>query len=118
MNSQDMATLCIAGLCFFGIPLLVVVFLAMRIIRSRQRATRIKDIESKFGTEFAALIRKKQIAVGMTKEMVALSWGNPTVVDDKEVTAENIKERWVYGAQRGNQRYVWFTSDKVTRIKT
>jgi hypothetical protein len=43
------------------------------------------------------LIRDHKLEVGMTKEMVLLSWGNP--VDTRPRTPRNPHERWIYSTQ-------------------
>jgi hypothetical protein len=54
----------------------------------------------------------------MTKEQVRLAWGKPSYTDQQEVTKRGEKVRWVYGAPRKGARYVWFTNDTVTKIKS
>ncbi len=53
------------------------------------------ELTSRFGPEVAKKIAKKQIWIGMTKEMARESWGPPKDIN-RTVTAEAIHEQWIY----------------------
>lgn len=101
-----------------GGGILVILILAALISPPFLRKRKIMSHVGEWGEETCQLIIKKKVAVGMTEEMVKLSWGNPKLIDDREVTANSKKERWVYGQPRKEVRYVSFTDGKVVKIKT
>jgi hypothetical protein len=83
-------------------------------------AERIESIENKretWGDEITDLLIRKKVRIGMSDEMVAASWGAPADIDQKEITAKGIKERWVYGVRRKSASYVSFKDGIVTAIK-
>ncbi len=55
-----------------------------------------RDLTSKFGAATAKRILNNEYWIGMTKEMAALSLGNPDDIN-RTVTAKTVSEQWVYG---------------------
>jgi hypothetical protein len=91
------------------------------LISTTNENERRKEILSKsdiWGESTCQTLLKKRIEVDMTKEQVRLAWGKPSYTDQQEVTKRGEKVRWVYGAPRKGARYVWFTNDTVTKIKS
>ena len=81
---------------------------------------RVKNIMSRLGEFGPAICQdliKRIIATDMTAEMVRLSLGEPTTIDNREATPKSEKYRWVYGVPRQGAAYIWFKDDKVVRIK-
>jgi hypothetical protein len=67
-----------------------------------------------------SLIAKK-VGIGFTADLVRLAWGEPTKVDQQEITAKGIsKERWVYGVGRAGRpaSYLFFKNGEVDKIKS
>jgi hypothetical protein len=91
---------------------------AFAIRQETKRKEAIKAKEGVWGKTTCESLIAREIGLDMTQEMIQLSWGRPSNVDQKEVTRKNIKERWVYGQPRKGARYVWFTDGKVSKIKT
>lgn len=62
------------------------------------------------------LIRDRRLEVGMTKEMVLLSWGNP--VDIRPRSPKNLREIWIYSTSGSNKdAYAYFLNDILTEWK-
>src|SRR5689334_15740641 len=81
--------------------------------KARQREERRKAAVLKnrvtWGDEVCKAIIAKKVAPHMTPEMVILAWGEPSSIDQKEITARGkTKERWVYGTPRRGANYVYF----------
>ena len=59
------------------------------------------------------LVRDHKLKVGMTKEMVLLSWGNP--VDIRPQSPKNVQEKWIYSTSRSDKSaYAYFENDILT----
>jgi len=81
--------------------------------RERQEK-RIAAIERTGWPEaFKQAVLKRQVVIGMTKEMVLTSWGSPTA-KNITVTARGQSEQWVYY----HSRYVYFDNSIVTAIQS
>ncbi len=84
--------------------------------KEEERSTSINS-HSDWGIEVREQIIRKEVALGMTEEMVTLSWGQPASIGPKVQTAQSTKARWVYGTERRGAKYVWFTNGKVAKIR-
>lgn len=82
-----------------------------------ERVEGIMSHLDEWGEETCLNLLRNQLGVGMTSEMVRLSLGKPTTVDNKDVTETVKKYRWIYGVPRHGAAYIWFQDDRVTRIK-
>lgn len=58
------------------------------------------------------LVREKRVAIGMSAEMVRLSWGAPEHIN-RSITTSGTHEQWVYGGGT----YVYLTSGRVTSLQ-
>jgi hypothetical protein len=88
-------------LCCFSIVIFIALFLAIRVFSPILRKQKIKSHIAEWGEGNCQLITNKKVIVGMTEEMMRLAWrGGPRVIDDREITANSEKERWVYGQPR------------------
>ena len=59
------------------------------------------------------LIRNHTLKVGMTKEMVLLSWGNP--IDIRPQSRKNVQETWIYSTSRADKStHAYFVNDILT----
>ena len=63
--------------------------------------------------EITKAVLAGEISVGMTAEMVRLSWGDPKSINTT-VTAQGTSEQWVYGSTH----YAYLTNGIVTVIQT
>ncbi len=120
-----------SGLFIIGL-IIIGIGIAQQIIKyfqdqeaiKQQRLRNIAYVRSKmseWGEVTCNRILDGKIAIGMTEEMVKLSWGFPNSIDDKEITKTGIvKERWIYGTPRknGGANYIWFSNGTVSKIKT
>lgn len=74
--------------------------------------TDAEKFKKKFGITLWNLILSGKVRIGMTKEMVKLSWGEPKEIN--ETFLKNSKsEQWVYSS--GN--YIYFTNNILTAIQ-
>lgn len=65
-----------------------------------------------WSSEIWKLIDNGKVRIGMNKEQVKLSFGNPKKVN--EIILKNlIHEQWIYGSQ-----YLYFDNDKLTAIQS
>jgi Ca2+/Na+ antiporter len=87
--------------------------------KERARQSEIMAHESEWGSGICAALIARQVGIAMTEDMVLLSWGKPSNIDQEEITKSGLnKIRWVYGQPRRGANYVWFTNGKVSKIKT
>ena len=76
-------------------------------------AKRLRTIRSKgWSSAITALVIANKIQIGMTAEMVRLSWGEPEKINTT-LTSRTRHEQWVYG--RGS--YVYFEDGRVVSIQ-
>jgi hypothetical protein len=66
------------------------------------------DLIKKYGQTKGKLVYEKKIALGMTKEMVIDSWGEPKDIN-RTVGSWGIHEQWVYGSA-----YLYFENGILT----
>jgi hypothetical protein len=83
--------------------------------RARARAVQAR-IDSITRTRWPAamqrLVRERRVAIGMTPEMVRLSWGEPESIN-RTIVASGVHEQWVYGPGT----YIYLTDRIVTGIQ-
>jgi hypothetical protein len=82
------------------------------------RVRKAMSLRGQWPDNILACIVRKQLAIDMTEEMVALSWGSPNNIEQKQLTKKGVKTRWTYGTPRRDARYVWFTDGCVTKIES
>jgi hypothetical protein len=116
-NSGFLIFLCVI---IFVVSMLVMVYGAYETAKKEERRrAAILTKQAEWGDALCQTLINKKIAPGMSKEMVALSWGNPRDIDKKEITKTGIdKERWVYGVPRKNANYIYFKNGEVDKINT
>ena len=85
---------------------------------SNARVAGIMQKFDEFGAETCQNLLQQKIGIGYTDEMVRLSLGEPTSVDNKEITEKWEKFRWIFGVPRQGAVYIWFKDGKVTKIKS
>ncbi|NNF07874.1 MAG: hypothetical protein HKN21_14010 [Candidatus Eisenbacteria bacterium] len=78
-----------------------------------QRRALYVDSHPELTDRMADSILNEQIVVGMTKDMVAASWGNPS--REEAVEDEAIRSLWIYGNifVGGTLTNLYFTEDDV-----
>lgn len=81
------------------------------------RLIEIMSHKHDWGTEIIGNILQSQIGLDMTEEMVILTLGKPTSIDNEEIMKSGKKERWVYGVPRQGAVYIFFKNGKVTKVK-
>ncbi|MBV6396888.1 MAG: hypothetical protein HFACDABA_02490 [Anaerolineales bacterium] len=84
---------------------------------TQERVVEIMKQIDTFKVETCRNLIERKILLGMTDEMVRLSLGKPTSIDNKEVSAQTEKFRWIYGIPRRGATYISFKDGKVTNIK-
>jgi hypothetical protein len=67
-----------------------------------------KNEIGKFSKRIQRLIKDGKIFIGMTKEQVVLSWGEPDDIN-KSVGPWGVHEQWVY-----NSSYLYFENERLT----
>ncbi|MFN3881915.1 MAG: DUF4124 domain-containing protein [Nitrincola lacisaponensis] len=83
---------------------------------ARLRARSQEITEQRIRQErFNDLIRDKKIAVGMNKEQVRRSWGNPCRIN-RTTSTSGSREQWVYCGANYRNDYVHFQGGEVTSI--
>lgn len=60
-------------------------------------------------------IRGKRVRIGMTKEHVTRSWGEPDKIN-RSVYESGAREQWVYRVGRSESQYVYFRNGVVSAI--
>lgn len=95
--------------------ILVILVIGLVSFPEMSRKRKIKS-HTDWGWAFSRAVTKKEIRLDMNKEMVLLSWGNPSSVDSIEITQDGRSERWVYGKKRNKAKYVYFSKGKVYKI--
>jgi hypothetical protein len=81
---------------------------------------RVNDIMShldEWGQDTCKDLLQRNIGIGMSVDMVRLSLGEPTTIDNRDVSAKGEKYRYIYGVPRHGAAYIWFKDGEVTRIK-
>src|SRR5215208_6443525 len=64
-------------------------------------------------------IANGQVFVGMTREELARSWGQPTVIHSGHIGAKEVSEQWVYRRDKvGVGNRVFLAKGVVRRIET
>lgn len=84
---------------------------------AQERVVEIMKQIDTFRVETCRNLIERKILLGMTDEMVRLSLGEPTNIDNKEISAQGEKFRWIYGIPRRGATYISFKDGKVTNIK-
>lgn len=78
---------------------------------AKEEAALARQMVTKFGAEYGELIAKKQISVGMTKEMCKAAWGHP-MNTYRTTTRFGQSEVWCYNYKSR----VYFFDGKVVQI--
>lgn len=100
------------------VGIVLVVYILLRVYSANQRKKAILAYKDQWGEDVCRMVLNKKLGTGMTKEMVQLSWGKPKKIDQREVTANSERVRWVYGQPRKNAQYVYFKDGRVIKIQT
>ena len=77
----------------------------------KEAAERQQKMVAKFGSKYGVFVAKKQIAIGMTKEMCREAWGGP-VNSYRTTTSFGQSEVWCYNYKTK----VYFYNGKVVQI--
>ncbi len=81
------------------------------------RTIEIMNRLREWGHDISKDLLKRRISVGMTADMVRIAVGEPTSVDNKELTTKDEKYRYVYGVSRQGATYIWFKNGRVTKVR-
>lgn len=71
------------------------------------------EMISKYGEKYGTLIAENKVAIGMTKTMCVLAWGQPTNVNTT-TTANGSRDQYVY---REKGAYLYFENGKLVTIQ-
>jgi hypothetical protein len=82
-----------------------------------KRAEGILTRFDQWGEDICQLLIERRICLGMTDDMLRLALGEPTTIDQEEVSERGEKFRWIYGVPRRGATYIWFRDGKVTKFK-
>ena len=86
-----------------------------KLASEKAKAERIATIHSKYGVEKGDMILNKQFFLGMTREELLDSAGQPTK-KETEVMKTKTKETWIYGNKTSGDVFV-FEKDVIVRFK-
>jgi len=76
------------------------------------RARRLKFVSThRLSQKHRELILKGSICIGMTKDEVKASWGEPDDIN-RTITRWGVEEQWIYG-----NTYLYFENNKLTTIQ-
>ena len=84
---------------------------------NNNRITGIMEQIGDWGIETCQDLIQKKIGLGMTDKMVRLSLGEPTDIDNREISEKGEKFRWIYGIPRRGAAYIWFKDGVVIKIR-
>lgn len=82
---------------------------------NKRRVTIINSHISEWGEEICQAIIDQEVRPGMTKEMVLLSCGSPTLIKNREAIKNYLTETWVYKSSH-KPLYIWFINEVVNKI--
>jgi len=82
-----------------------------------KRAEGILTRFDQWGEDICQLLIERRICLSMTDDMLRLALGEPTTIDQEEVSERGEKFRWIYGVPRRGATYIWFRDGKVTKFK-
>lgn len=103
----------LAGVIFVG--LLINVPPEISIELNKRRARLINAHVGEWGEEVCQAIMDQEVQPGMTKEMVLLSCGDPTAIENREAIKNYLTEKWVYKSSH-KPIYIWFVNGVVNKI--
>ncbi len=70
-----------------------------------------ENYRTKFGKENFNVVLQGKVRIGMTKEMCALSWGQPKKINETLLSGR-VSEQWVY-----NDNYLYFENGVLTALQ-
>lgn len=103
----------LVGIILIGLLLNGPVELSNALIR--RRAKQINEHVVQWGQDICDALLNREIQTDMTKEMVLLSWGKPSRVENQEVTKTGQFEKWSYKL-KGKSIHIWFVNGQVNKI--
>ena len=81
--------------------------------------TRAKLVVDQAREKAETAIAKGQVFVGMTREELARSWGQPTTIRSGHIGTREVSEEWVYRREKGGGDHrVFLDKGVVRRIET
>lgn len=83
--------------------------------RTRQRRTQFVSNNPGLSEENEESILNGYISIGMTKDMVRASWGDPDDIN-RTTRANYTREQWIYG-RTSNRKFIYFENDILTTIQ-
>lgn len=78
----------------------------------KRQANKLQELLKKYPKEIADKILKKEIWIGMTREMCIDSWGKPEDIN-RTITTSTSSEQWVYDRWQG-RIYLYFSDGKLS----
>lgn len=103
------------------VPVIIIGIMVLKWFWKKQaeenRVARILAHQGEWGTDTCQQLIQEKICIGMTDDMVMMSFGKPTSIDSKELSTRDEKSRWIYGVPRKGATYIWFKNGKVTKIR-
>jgi hypothetical protein len=89
------------------ISLLLIIIISLFNVSCAERAAYVAK-HPELPITYKKAITAGKIMIGMTKEQVIASWGNPNKIN-KSVGSWGVHEQWVYSSQ-----YLYFENGKLT----
>lgn len=75
-----------------------------------------EEAERRAQPRFEKAIELREVLIGMTREQVRRSWGEPGKVNST-IRAGGTSEQWVYRWPQGATSYLYFEGDRLTTIQ-
>jgi hypothetical protein len=83
----------------------------------RSRRIDIWAMRDQWSEAVCLLLDSRQVTPGMTAEMVKASLGEPSGIDQQQITGTGGKtERWIYGKAFQYAKYIHFTDSRVSKV--
>lgn len=79
---------------------------------TKEQSTYLAELNKKYGSNDAELIRQGIVHLGFTKEMCIDAWGHPEDIN-RTITYNTTREQWVYSSSR----YLYFENGRLTAIQ-
>lgn len=74
---------------------------------------RLENCIAKYGSQYGSMVAKREVAIGMDKDMCKTAWGSPNRVQKEQQSGSTV-ETWIYtNIFSFDIKYIVFVNDKV-----
>jgi hypothetical protein len=123
VSSYTEPVICMVGSALIGAALLLFGYLInfgnkRRKIKARkERIKRIYSHKNEWGADVCKKIVQGELEIGMTQQMIVAALGEPHTIDQKTITANSKRYRFVYGQKGKNAIYVYLKDGVVNKLQ-